>query len=59
MKNTLDALRQLGPYSLAILGTVLTAEQIVVLWPTFRDALTGAGEGLSISTTPPPSGTSN
>ena len=42
-----------------ILATVLTAEQIVVLWPSFRDALTGGGAGLSISTTPPPSGTSN
>ncbi len=45
----------------SIMGPFATAEQMVVLWPQFKNALEGKGVGLSISTsapTPPSSSSS-
>jgi polysaccharide export outer membrane protein len=41
----------------AILGPFMTAEQMVVLWPALRTAIKGGGAGLSISTPPISTGT--
>ncbi len=42
----------------SILQPFMTAEQMIVLWPAFRNALQGGQGGLSISTPSPSSGTS-